>query len=135
MLVRRGRTGAVEQYDSQGLPLGVLSTAELGIAPIRIPVDAEDDVFVFSDGLTECTDASGQLFGVDRVKAALGNALQPTQGFAALMREVASFRGAEQAKDDLSALCVSVGLTRAAARTQDCLLSQGSSGSAESSQR
>lgn len=134
VMVRRGKTGAVEQYDSEGLPLGVLATAELGIAPIRIAVEKDDDVFVFSDGLTECTNTSGELFGVERLKATLETAQRSGQGFEALMREVASFRGAEQAKDDLSALCVSVGLTRATSPAEGSS-SQGSMASAESSQR
>jgi len=135
VLVRRGKTGVVEHFDSQGLPLGVVSTVELGITPTHIRVDDDDDVFVFTDGMTECTNAQGQQFGMERAKAALSGALRAREGFAALMRAVASFRGEEQAKDDLSALCVSVGQTRAGSHASDSKPSQGSDSSAESSQR
>ena len=135
VLVRRGRTGNVEHFDSQGLPLGVVSTAELGITPTHIEVDDDDDIFVFTDGMTECTNAAGQQFGIERAKAALSGALEPHEGFAALMRAVAGFRGEEQAKDDLSALCVSVGQTRAGSHARSSERAQGSVSSAESSQR
>jgi PAS domain S-box-containing protein len=135
VLVRRGKTGVVEHFDSQGLPLGVVSTVELGITPTHIRVDDDDDVFVFTDGMTECTNAQGQQFGMERAKAALSGALRPHEGFAALMHAMASFRGEEQAKDDLSALCVSVGQTRAGSHARDSKPSQGSVSSAESSQR
>jgi PAS domain S-box-containing protein len=138
VLVRRGKTGVVEQFDSQSLPFGVLGSLELAITPTDIQVDSDDDVFVFTDGLTECTDASGRQFGVERVKAVLGGAphtLRSGQGFDVLMRAVASFRGEEQAKDDLSALCVSVGHTRSSAHDRAGSFSQGSLSSAESSQR
>jgi serine phosphatase RsbU (regulator of sigma subunit) len=138
VLVRRGKTGAVEQFDSQSLPFGVLGSHELAITPTDIQVDSDDDVFVFSDGLSECTDASGRQFGVERAKAALGGAphtLRPGEGFEALMRAVASFRGEEQAQDDLSAVCVSVGHTRARAHVRENSASQGSLSSAESSHR
>jgi PAS domain S-box-containing protein len=138
VLVRRGKTGEVEQLDSQSLPFGVLGSDELAITPTELQVESDDDVFVFTDGLTECTDASGRQFGIERVKAALGggpHTLGPGEGFDTLMRAVASFRGQEQAKDDLSALCVSVGQTRAAAHDRENSLSQGSLSSAESSHR
>ena len=135
VLVRRGKTGAVEHFDSQGLPLGVVSTVELEITPTHIRVEDDDDVFVFTDGMTECTNAQGLQFGIERAKAALSGALGAREGFAALMRAVANFRGEEQAKDDLSALCVSVGQTRAGSHARDSKPSQGSVSSAESSQR
>jgi PAS domain S-box-containing protein len=135
VLVRRGKTGIVEHFDSQGLPLGVVSTIELGITPTHIYVDRDDDIFVFTDGMTECTNSLGQQFGMERAKAALSGALRPREGFAALMQAVATFRGEEQAKDDLSALCVSVGQTRSGSHARNSEHSQGSVSSAESSQR
>jgi PAS domain S-box-containing protein len=135
VLVRRGETGNVEHFDSQGLPLGVVSSRELGITPTHIQVQDDDDVFVFTDGMTECTNASGQQFGIERAKAAVSGGIRPCEGFAALMRAVANFRGEEQAKDDLSALCVSVGQAHAGSHVRDRKSSQGSVSSAESSQR
>jgi hypothetical protein len=135
VLVRRGATGLVEHFDSQGLPLGVVSTGELDIIPTHIYVDHDDDIFVFTDGMTECTNSLGQQFGMERAKAALSGALRPREGFAALMQAVASFRGGERAQDDLSALCVSVGQTRSGPHARNSEHSQGSVSSAESSQR
>lgn len=135
VLIRRGRTGSVEHFHSQGLPLGVVNTDELGITPTHISVDPEDDIFVFTDGLTECTNAQGQQFGMERAIAALSGTIRPHEGFDALMRAVTMFRGEEQAKDDLSALCVSVGQTRAAAHARDSERAQVSVSSAESTQR
>ncbi|MET0391140.1 MAG: SpoIIE family protein phosphatase [Polyangiales bacterium] len=112
ILLRRHADGTVQDYESQCLPLGLLSSHELEIAPTRIEVRRGDDVFVFSDGLTESTDAAGQLFGVDRVKAALSGNHAPGAGFGAIMSALASFRGAVAGKDDLSLVCVSVGHTR-----------------------
>jgi PAS domain S-box-containing protein len=135
VLLRRGASSVVEPFESHSLPLGVLSTQELGITPTHIRVDADDDVFVFTDGLTECTNESGQQFGIERATAALSGGVRPHQGFSALMHAVASFRGQEQAKDDLSALCVSVGRTRAGSHVREASVSQGSFATAESSPR
>jgi PAS domain S-box-containing protein len=135
VLVRRGSTGQVEHFNSQGLPLGVVSSSELGVTPTYTRVADDDEVFVFTDGMTECTDASGQQFGIDRAMAALSGGLRPGEGLSTLMRAVASFRGSEQATDDLSALCVSVGLTRAAAHVRGGASAQGFVSSAESTRR
>lgn len=135
VLVRRGSSGRVEHFDSQSLPLGVVSTGELDITPSLTQVHDDDDVFVFTDGLTECTNSEGIQFGIERAKAALSGELKPGERFAGLMRAAASFRGQEQATDDLSALCVSVGRTRAGAHAHMRDHAQGSVSSAESSQR
>jgi len=142
ILLRRCADTAVQGFQSQSLPLGLMASDELGIAPTRVSVQHGDDVFLFSDGLTEATNADGQLFGVDRVQGTLQQRHAPGEGFGALMRTLAEFRGGAQVKDDLSVVCVTIGQTRtssrgaaAAARAEDRRTSQGSARSAESSQR
>lgn len=142
VLLRKCADGAVQTFASQSLPLGLLGSDELGVSPTRVPVCAGDDVLLFSDGLTEATNADGQLFGVDRVQRTLERKLGPGEGFSAIMRALADFRGAAQVKDDLSVVCVTIGHTRTsskaaapAAKPEDRRTSQGSARSAESPQR
>ena len=142
VLLRKCGEGGVQAFQSQSLPLGLLSSDELGVVPTRVPVNVGDDVFLFSDGLTEATNADGQLFGVDRVQTTLERRLAPGEGFSAIMRALADFRGATQVKDDLSVVCVTIGHTRTssraatpAAKPEDRRTAQGSARSAESSQR
>jgi hypothetical protein len=111
ILLRRVSDGSVQAYPSQSLPLGLLGSAELEIAPTRVDVNAGDDVFVFSDGLTESADATGQLFGVDRVISVLAESRVPGEGFTAILNALARFRGDVRVSDDLSLVCVSVGQT------------------------
>jgi serine phosphatase RsbU (regulator of sigma subunit) len=135
LLVRKARDGSVHEYPSQCLPLGLLASHELEIAPTGMAVERSDDVFVFSDGLTETLDASGTLFGLERVKNAVQTAAPGGGGFPSLMRAVADFQGMRSASDDLSLICVSVGHTHAAARLPGPLAAQGVAKSTESSQR
>jgi PAS domain S-box-containing protein len=135
LLVRKAGDGSVHEHQSQCLPLGLLDSHELEIAPTRMAVERGDDVFVFSDGLTETLDASGQLFGLERAKGVLLAAAPGGGGFQSLMRAVADFQGLRRASDDLSLICVSVGHTHAAARTPGSHSAQGVAKSTESSQR
>jgi PAS domain S-box-containing protein len=142
ILLRRHGDGSVQLFESQSLPLGLLASAELGVAPTRVPVAVGDDVFLFSDGLTEATNADGELFGVERASAVLAQRLAPGEGFNAIMRALAEFRGAVQVKDDLSVVCVTIGHTRTGprataggTRAEDRRTSQESARSADSSQQ
>jgi serine phosphatase RsbU (regulator of sigma subunit) len=135
IVVRKVSDGSVRTFASQCLPLGLLDSAELGIEPTRVAAEKGDDVFVFSDGLTESTDATGQLFGVERVEAALSNTRAAGEGFNAIMNALATFRGEVEVKDDLSLVCVSVGHTRASTRSGRTRGAQETARSTESSQR
>ena len=112
IIVRCAAGARVLQYPSQSLPLGLVVSRELAIEPTQLAVEREDEVLIFSDGLTEAANASGELFGVGRIEQALQAASGPGQAFEALVNALASFRGTVQANDDVSLVCVSVGHTR-----------------------
>jgi PAS domain S-box-containing protein len=111
IVVRRAQDTRVHLHASESLPLGLLHSHELSIAPSNLPVARGDEVFIFSDGLTEATNATGQLFGTDGVERALNALTSPGDGFAALVRSVTEFRAGVAASDDLSLVTVSVGHT------------------------
>ncbi|MEY4577818.1 MAG: hypothetical protein RL701_2521 [Pseudomonadota bacterium] len=116
VLLRRLSDDTLHTFESQSLPLGLVDSRELQIEPTRISVDVGDDVFVFSDGLTESSDSAGRHFGVDGVKTAVKAARATGEGFNAIMNRVALFRGGQHVNDDLSLVCVSVGHTQVNAR-------------------
>lgn len=135
ILLRRQRAGTLQVFESQCLPLGLLASEDLGITPTCVPVERGDDVFVFSDGLTESADEHGQQFGVDGVQAALASYTRPGDGFTAIMNAVGRFRGGGHVKDDLSLICVSIGHTQPSQRGVRSRETQVSSHSAEPSPR
>lgn len=75
-LLRQGRKGweALEIADPPGpanLPLGILPTAIYTEAAFR--VEAEDRLFLYTDGLTECPAPSGDFFDFNRIESTLTN--------------------------------------------------------------
>jgi Amt family ammonium transporter len=134
-LLRKRRDGSLQAYESQSLPLGLVASVDLDIVPTRVPVERGDDVFVFSDGLTESMDETGRLFGVEGVQAAIQAARLAGEGFGNIMRAVSQFRGGTHVKDDLSLISVSVGHTQPSARGTRAQEAQESRLSTESSRR
>jgi serine phosphatase RsbU (regulator of sigma subunit) len=78
------------------LPLGVIEDAEFSV--MRFELNEQDRLVLMSDGITEATDASGKLFGFERV-----NELLSTASSAAEVASVAQKFGQE---DDISVISV-----------------------------
>jgi PAS domain S-box-containing protein len=112
ILLRRAGAGQVHEYASQSLPLGLVTSRELAIQPLQVPVSPGDEVLIFSDGVSEAANVLDELLGVERVVEALRSAAASGSGFDAVVGALASFRGTVQANDDVSLVSVSVGETR-----------------------
>jgi PAS domain S-box-containing protein len=108
----RGGTGLCEMIHGDNLPLGIRE-GEI-YDQISVPFEA-GDVFVFySDGVTEASDAGGELFGADRLMACVrmnGN-LAPDALVDAIRAAVVGFAGSDRLTDDLTCVAVEVGERR-----------------------
>jgi len=116
VIVRSARDGSLRLHPSQSLPLGLVASRELDVKFTRIPVDADDEIFVYTDGLTEAQNQSGELFGQDRVSAALSKPGRAGEGFDRLVDELKDYRGTVRAGDDVSLIVVTVGALRIPSR-------------------
>jgi PAS domain S-box-containing protein len=112
VIVRNTRDGSLRLHASQSLPLGLVASRELDVKFTRLPVDAFDEIFVYSDGLTEAQNAAGELFGQERVAATLAQPGESGDGFDRLVEEIKSYRGTTRAGDDVSLIVVTVGALR-----------------------
>jgi PAS domain S-box-containing protein len=112
IIVRNGRDGSLRLHASQSLPLGLVASRELEVMFTRIPVDPSDEIFVYTDGLTEAQNSIGELFGQERVAAALSKRGQPGDGFDRLLDELKDHRGTVRPGDDVSLIVVTVGALR-----------------------
>lgn len=72
LLVWRAATGTVEIITNQGPWIGVVDDVKHAVEDQAIEVGVGDWVLLYSDGLTEATDASGTLFGEERLREAFG---------------------------------------------------------------
>ena len=89
-----------------GLVIGAMGTS--GYREYEIQLDPGDKVFVYTDGVPEATDPGNDMFGAERMLAALNVSpdVTPEQHLKAVRRAVDDFmHGAEQF-DDLTMLCL-----------------------------
>jgi len=99
--VRHG-DGRIDWPDARGFALGHGMSATLGYEPRRVPVGPGDMIVLVSDGVVEAMNAGGELFGFERLQAAI--AAGPTSSAQAmldhLIAAVDHFVGATEPHDD-----------------------------------
>lgn len=106
LAVADGRT--VEHvYVEGGPPLCVLDDFEYGAT--RLQLQPGDILCLITDGITEAMDASGALYGTERLAAVLGKlgaGATARETIAAVRADVGAFVGAAEAADDLTLLAL-----------------------------
>jgi serine phosphatase RsbU (regulator of sigma subunit) len=104
-IVRRADGAVAEQQDLTNFPVGAMEDAEYQAETIQL--QPGDVIALFSDGITEAMDARQDLFGVDRLKAAVSKpAASARDVMANVLADVQSFVGGAYQSDDLTLVCL-----------------------------
>jgi serine phosphatase RsbU (regulator of sigma subunit) len=99
------RTTEVRELEENGLALGFSEQAEYH--ELELPLEAEDRLLLYTDGLTEAGNRSDELFGIERVKISIAAeaALSPDEAADALLQSMDVWSG-QPAADDLTIVLV-----------------------------
>ncbi len=94
---------------SGGSPVGILPQAEYD--SIQVQLDPGDRLVLYSDGVTECANPTGDLFGEQRLRRYLTQAGAKPLGemLGGLETEIEVWRGKREFDDDISLLALEVG--------------------------
>jgi sigma-B regulation protein RsbU (phosphoserine phosphatase) len=99
-------SSAVPVRGPRGKPLGIRPTFSYETGELRLAPDA--CLFVFTDGITEAMDATGELFTEERLETALRSLAGEPAG--AMVREVIgavrAFAGSAPQADDIAAMAL-----------------------------
>ena len=100
-LIQR-RDGKIEFLGEGGLPIGLVPGADY--TTINARLDPGDRLFLYSDGITECTNQSGQEFGDARLGAIMRklSQMRGADCMDALKWELTAWAGKEEFDDDVS---------------------------------
>jgi phosphoserine phosphatase RsbU/P len=106
VLVWRAATSAVETVTNEGCWIGMVRDTEGLVEDLSLDLGKGDVVLLFTDGVTEATAESGEMYGQDRLVASFGRvAGQPLeQALDALLRDVQGF--ASRQEDDITLLLI-----------------------------
>jgi len=100
--------GAVTHLDAGGIMIGVLPNPEYPEQAVQL--QPGDKVLFYTDGLTECPNAAGDLFGVDRVQQFLlaNQTLECERMAVGLVERVRDFSVGGRFADDLTVVLLEV---------------------------
>jgi serine phosphatase RsbU (regulator of sigma subunit) len=68
ILVYRASTSTVEVLSSGGIALGMVADNSKIIKEKELPLQQDDVIVLYTDGITEARNMSGEMFGLDRLK-------------------------------------------------------------------
>jgi serine phosphatase RsbU (regulator of sigma subunit) len=106
-------SGSIDSMESTGRPLGLLPGGDY--IERTISLNSGDSLFLYTDGLIEAHDGTGEEFGVERLKTALvelrGN--EVPQMLSSIERRIKEYRGTVELSDDATMMVLKVGLARA----------------------
>lgn len=103
-----GQTGALELLRGNNLPLGVREGEVY--EQISVPLQAEDLLVLFSDGITEARSPDRRIFGAERLEQCVrdNRSLDPAALVEAIRGAVISFSGSDRLADDLTSVAIRV---------------------------
>lgn len=98
------RRGAVEKFDSTGLPLGLFCGVQYAVK--KVALSEGDTLVLFSDGVTEALSPEGFEYGEERLVRALQDLADRDASSMAtgVVRDLRSFCGARPRVDDMTIL-------------------------------
>jgi sigma-B regulation protein RsbU (phosphoserine phosphatase) len=106
-VLRRGRP--LERMESTGLPVGLL--AGRGYREREVQLESGDLLFFYTDGFVEAENATGDMFGAERLEALVTHTIAGTTD--EVLEQVESavklFRGAVEPGDDGTMMAVKIG--------------------------
>ena len=105
-LIWRKATGKVEQVSNEGCWVGVIDDTGASIEDQEIALGEGDAALLFTDGVTEATAASGEMFGEERLASLLARVggLSLPDALEAVMGEVGRFQ--QKQADDITLMLV-----------------------------
>lgn len=106
MIFRKATTGEVSEVgiEEVGLPLGIFDRS---YQETILHLDPGDCLILFTDGITEARDTTGDFFSHERLMAVVQKSPDSAAGIGqAILKEVLQFLGSRPQSDDITLLCV-----------------------------
>ncbi len=103
IVIRSGKT-INKRIRSTSLPLGVVPDHQLQYQPQHIPVSEGDRLYMYTDGIVEAPNDSGEFFGQKRFERCIVGPVNPSDIFDTVRDSVEAFRRPGDQTDDMTLL-------------------------------
>lgn len=100
-------SGTVEKIVAQHMPLGILDDAEFDDSPLIFEISLGDKLYIYTDGVNEAVNASGEEFGLERLEEVVAKGGDDT--VEAVNLAVKQFHEGCEQSDDISIVEVTGG--------------------------
>ncbi len=100
----RAASKEIVSIKSRHLPLGILSPDDFSSELQLLEMAKGDRLYICSDGISEALNAAGEMFGDDRMIAAMRDAKQDEDIFNSVQSQVNAFMGDSERDDDITLL-------------------------------
>jgi len=95
--------GAIKRLPSNHLPLGVSEKVNRSTVTVNVTeITADMHLLMYTDGLIEAVNGSGEMFGQKRLISLLDNLAEPGLMLETIRSQVETFRGGAEQHDDIS---------------------------------
>ncbi len=103
-LIARGRE--IERVAPNGIPIGMFCDARFTVTHLRLTPG--DTILLYTDGVNEARNGSGQEYGIDRLTGLLGRSTAQAAPdlVGALLRDLKTFRSGAAQADDITLMAV-----------------------------
>lgn len=109
ILVFRKRDSKCEVKQTGGIALGMVPNISKIIKEEQIPLDTGDFIVLYSDGIIEAKNMSGEMYGLNRLKTTIEQyalTSTPEDLFVNISREFAGFTGEQIQTDDITLIAL-----------------------------
>jgi len=98
----RQKDGSVKRFESEHLPLGILSVDKFKADCVQHEMRLDDRVYLFSDGIVDIRNEQGKLFGIGHIYTMLSQTGETETLFERLIESAIEYMGPEGHEDDLT---------------------------------
>ena len=111
VLIYRVASGEIsDQIQSTLLPMGINHSSQLDLEPVVVKLDQGDQIFFYSDGITEAESREGEMFGKKRILKAIQAEKDPEKIFYSILLALEFFTGFSEQSDDLTMVAITGGV-------------------------
>ncbi len=109
ILIHHAKTGQCEAIASGGIALGMVEDNSKILKEIVLPFEQGDMIILYTDGIVECRNMAGELYGLDQLKIVVAkycSQYSPEVSIQKIASELGTYMNGHQQDDDMTLMII-----------------------------